>query len=121
MIDVSTDQPVSARDLEEARRHLPAASEDAWRAFAGRQLRSRRRLARMRDFYARHPCRLARLHLLAGCAMALGRFAGYSQSYEPMGEAFMPVEDDGRPRTEEWEQYVAACAAGRPLDVREEA
>lgn len=107
-------------DIKDARRRLPAAGEAELRAFAARQLRSRWRLTRMLDFYTAHPCRLARLHLLAGCAIALGRFAGYSHSYDKLGEAFMPVDGDGQPLTGEWEEYAAACVARRPLEVRDE-
>lgn len=114
---------LSAREIAEARRYLPMAGSEAdgeWLAFARRQLRARLRLTRMLDFYRRNPCCLARLHLLAGCAIALGRFAGYSQSYDELGEAFMPVTEDGAPRTTEWQAYAAACAANHPVASRDE-
>ncbi|MEW6131327.1 MAG: hypothetical protein AB1757_30135 [Acidobacteriota bacterium] len=109
-----------AEDLTEARHYLPKACESELEIFARRQLRARRRLTLMRAFYHHHPCRLARLHLLAGCAIALGRFAGFSASYDRLGEAFMPVDSDGNPRTEGWKIYAEACAMRRPLEVRDE-
>jgi hypothetical protein len=107
-------------DIEDARCYLPKGSEAEWRAFALRQLRARKRLTLMREFYRENPCRLARLQLLAGCAIALGRFAGFSKSFDELGEAFMPVDRQGRPLTNEWQLYVEVCAAHRPLEVREE-
>jgi len=37
-----------------------------------------------------------------------------------MGEEFMLVGEDGRPRTGPWQKYVEACDAGRPWQVRDE-
>src|SRR5262245_51040413 len=89
-------------DLKEARSYLTRANEAEHMAFATRQLRARRRLALMFAFYRRNHCRLARLHLLAGCAIVLGRFAGFSKSYDVLGDAFMPVDGTGQPLTQEW-------------------
>ena len=107
-------------DLRDARRYLRGVSHSEIEVFASRQLRSRRRLSLMLRFYRTHHCRLARLHLLAACAVTLGRFAGYSKSFDDLGAAFMPVDLAGRPRTAEWEAYARACDEGRPLELREE-
>ncbi|MBI3650574.1 MAG: hypothetical protein HY231_05945 [Acidobacteria bacterium] len=117
---ISNDGELLPSDLEEAKRYMPQANDAELRAFAWRQLRARRRLTLMLDFYRRHGCRLARLQLLAGCAIALGRFAAFSQSFDDLGEAFMPVDEQGQPRHQEWHNYAAACAARRPMEVREE-
>jgi hypothetical protein len=109
-----------ASDLRDARRHLRDGSVAELEAFASRQLRSRRRLTLMLQFYRAHHCRLSRLHLLAGCAVTLGRFAGYSKSFDDLGEAFMPVDLGNKPRTREWEAYARACDERRPLEVRDE-
>jgi hypothetical protein len=74
----------------------------------------------MLEFYRANHCRLARLHLLAGLAITLGRFAGYSRSFDELGEAFMPVNQSGEPRTAEWASYAEACRTKRPLELREE-
>ena len=89
-------------------------------AFARRQLRARRRLTQLLAFYRAHPCRMARTQLLAACAITLGRFCGYSRAFDAIGQALMPVDDEGRPRTAAWAGYAEACAAGRPWAVREE-
>jgi hypothetical protein len=109
-----------ACDLEDARQYLLEIEENELQAFAIRQLRARRRLTLMFNFYRQHHCRLARLHLLAGCAIMLGRFAGFSKSYDQLGEAFMPVDIQGAPRTQAWKDFAEACAARRPLEVRDE-
>jgi hypothetical protein len=107
-------------ELQEALRYLPQANAETVKAFAARQLRARQRLTLMLEFYRRHPCRLARLQLLAACAIALGRFAGYSKSFDELGDAFMPVDNQGQALTEEWQLYADACAAQRPIEVRDE-
>jgi len=112
--------PPTPSDLREARRYLPHASPEEQAAFAGRQLRARARTTSLLDFYRRHPCHLADLHLLASCAVALGRFRGFSPEFDEMGEEFMLAGDDGHPRTEAWRRYADACAAGRPWEVRDE-
>jgi len=37
-----------------------------------------------------------------------------------MGEEFMLIGEDDRPRTSAWQKYVEACEAGRPWQVRDE-
>ena len=107
-------------DLADARRHLAAAREEDLIGFAVRQLRARRRLTNLLAFYRTNPCRLAHLHLLAASAVALGRFCGFSPAYDEMGDAFMPVTLDGLPRGAAWRAYADACAAGRPVETRDE-
>lgn len=108
------------RDLDDARRYRPEASAEEAPVFALRQLRSRRRLTLMLDFYRANHCRPARLHLLGGAAITLGRFAGYSRGFDELGDAFMPVNQAGEPRTAEWALYTEACRSKRPLESREE-
>jgi hypothetical protein len=110
----------TAFGLREARRYLPHASLDEQTAFARRQLRARARTTLLLDFYNRYPCHLADLHLLASCAVTLGRFRGFSPEFDEMGEEFMVAGDDGEPRTAAWRKYVEACVAGRPWQVRDE-
>ena len=107
-------------DLREAQRYLPNGSAEEQAAFAERQLRARSRATLLLDFYRRYPCHLADLHLLASCAVALGRFRGFSSEFDEMGEEFMLVGADGRPRTGGWQKYVEACDAARPWQVRDE-
>jgi hypothetical protein len=63
---------------------------------------------------------MARTHLLAACAITLGRFCGHSRTFDDIGEFLMPVDSKGLPQTEAWREYAEACAAGRPWAVREE-
>jgi len=107
-------------DLREARRYLPNSSPEEQTLFAERQLRARSRTTLLLDFYRRYPCDLAELHLLASCAVALGRFRGFSPEFDEMGEEFMLVGDDARPRTGAWQRYVEACDAARPWQIRDE-
>ena len=107
-------------DLREAGRYLPDGSSEEQAAFAERQLRARSRTTLLLDFYRRYPCHLAELHLLASCAVALGRFRGFSPEFDEMGEEFMLAGEDGSPRTQAWRKYVEACDAGRPWTVRNE-
>jgi hypothetical protein len=107
-------------DLRDARRHLPGAADHEVETFARRQLRARQRLGRMLAFYDRYPCRMARLKLLAACAITLGRFCGYSAAYEAIAEGAMPCDHEGRPRTPAWAEYVEACERNRPWVVRDE-
>ena len=104
----------TASDLREARRYFPDGSSEEQAAFAERQLRARSRTTLLLDFYRRYPCHLAELHLLASCAVALGRFRGFSPEFDEMGEEFMLAGEDGRPRTNAWLKYVEACEAARP-------
>jgi hypothetical protein len=117
---VSSEALPTESDLREAQRYLPNGSPEEQGAFAERQLRARSRTTLLLDFYRRYPCHLANLHLLASCAVALGRFRGFSPEFDEMGEEFMLVAEDGRPRTSAWQQYVDACDAGRPWQVRDE-
>ena len=110
----------SSSDLREARRYLPNGSAEEQAAFAERQLRARSRATLLLDFYRRYPCHLADLHLLATCAVALGRFRGFSPEFDEMGEEFMLIGEDGRPRTSAWQKYVEACEAARPWQLRDE-
>jgi hypothetical protein len=109
-----------ACDLAEARRYLPAGGPDEQHAFARRHLQARDRLTRLLAFYGRHPCRLARVHLLTASSIVLGRMCGYSESFNALGEAIMPVDRQGSPRTPAWALYAKACAERRPWPVRDE-
>jgi hypothetical protein len=107
-------------DLAEARRYLPLATDDELRAFATRQLNSRMRLTRLVRFYRSYRCRMSRVHLLAACAVTLGRLAGVSETFDKIGELFMPVDAAGEPKGESWRDFVDACKLRRPIQVREE-
>ena len=107
-------------DLREAKSYLPGASETELKSFAARQLRARQRLIELLRFYGENTCRMARLHLLASCAITLGRFAGFSATFDEMGEHFMPTNAENRPRTTEWHDFADACRRKLPLAVREE-
>ena len=112
--------PLVEADLRDTGRFLLGASDQAKVDFAQRQLDARRRTTQLLRFYRRFPCRMSRVHLLASCAVTLGRLCGYSQEFGEMGELFMPVTQEGLPQTREWQAYVEACSLGRPLPVREE-
>jgi hypothetical protein len=107
-------------DLREAKRYLPDAKKDALENFAKRQHRSRVRFTILKDFYTRNHCRMTRLHLLATCAVTLGRFAGFSKTFDAMGEHFLPLNLDNQPRTNEWQNFVKACEENLPIEVRDE-
>ena len=107
-------------NLKEAKRYLPQADESAQTDFAERQLRARGRFAALKKFYAQNYCRMTRLHLLASAAVTLGRFAGFSQTFDRMGEHFMPLDRENRPRTIEWRAFIEACQKKLPIEVREE-
>ena len=109
-----------AKYLHEARRYLPDADKSAQNDFAARQFRARQRFAELKDFYARHYCYMTRLHLLASCAVTLGRFAGFSKTFDQMGEYFMPLTRENQPRTVEWKNFIEACQQRLPIEVREE-
>lgn len=118
-MDKTADQPTKL-DLREARRYLPGANESAQIKFAERQFRARCRFTELKKFYARNYCRMTRLHLLASCAVTLGRFAGFSQTFDQMGEHFMPLTRENEPRTIEWQKFIEACEKELPIEVREE-
>jgi len=107
-------------DLNEAKRYLPKADESAQTDFAARQFRARERFAELKKFYARNYCRMTRLHLLASGAVTLGRFAGFSKTFDQMGEFFMPLTRENQPRTAEWQTFIDACTKELPIEVREE-
>ena len=107
-------------DLREAKRYLPKADEALQVSFAERQWRSRCRFAELKEFYQRNYCRMTRLHLLASCAVTLGRFAGFSKTFDQMGEHFMPLNRENQPRTVEWQTFIEACEENLPIEVREE-
>src|SRR5215203_5914871 len=107
-------------NLKEAKRYLPQADESAQTDFAERQFRARCRFAELKKFYAQNYCRMTRLHLLASCAVTLGRFAGFSKTFDRMGEFFMPLDRENRPRTTEWKAFIEACGKNLPTEVREE-
>ncbi|MDQ3180348.1 MAG: DUF4166 domain-containing protein [Acidobacteriota bacterium] len=107
-------------DLREARKYLPNADEATQLRFAERQFRARCRFADLKSFYSRNYCRMTRLHLLASCAVTLGRFAGYSETFDQMGEHFMPLNRENQPRTVEWRAFIGACEENLPVEVREE-
>ena len=111
---------LTAKNLQEAQKYLPNADEAAHAEFAERQFRARRRFADLKNFYDRNYCRMTRLHLLASGAVTLGRFAGFSKTFDRMGEFFMPFDREKKPRTAEWQHFVEACARELPVEVREE-
>ena len=113
-------QPPPPAGWQEAKRYWRNANQTELAAFAARQRAARRRVTRLKRFYAAHDCRPARLHMLAACAIALGRFCGVSATFGAIGEALMPVDDHGAPRTVEWRAYAAACRRKRPVEVRDE-
>jgi hypothetical protein len=107
-------------ELAEAKRYLNSTDPQTLEAFATRQLSSRLRTTALLKFYREFPCHMGRLHLLAACAVVLGRFAGVSESFDRAGEVFMPVDSEGHPRTAAWKQYAAACTADKGWEVRDE-
>ena len=88
-------------------------------AFAARQLSARRRLYLLRSFYGTCRSRMARVHLMTSAAVVLGRFCGFSATFDSIGEALMPVTDAGAPRTPAWSHYRAACDARKPWAERD--
>ena len=113
-------QKVLNKNLTEAKRYLPKADKNALEKFALRQHRARLRFAKLKEFYGQNFCRMTRLHLLATCAVTLGRFAGFSKTFDEMGEHFLPVGRDKQPRTIEWQAFVEACKENLPVEVRDE-
>lgn len=120
-MNAALENPIlSAENLLEAKRYLPDATEAAQKSFAERQIRARRRLARLKKFYGENNCRMTRLHLLAAAAIALGRFCGVSKVFDEIGESLMPIDAENAPRSPDWKNYVEACRDNLPLEVREE-
>ncbi|HLL84875.1 MAG TPA: DUF4166 domain-containing protein [Longimicrobium sp.] len=116
----SAPSSLDAEELAEARAWRSCADVNTLRAFARRQRACRRGLALLSGFYRAHPCRMARVHLLAASAVMLGRFWGVSEPFARLGEAVMPVDARGQPRTVAWAAYARACAEGLPWEVRDE-
>ncbi|MCP3104956.1 DUF4166 domain-containing protein [Myxococcus sp. K15C18031901] len=111
---------LSRGELLEAARLLPGADRAALHDFAFRQRACRLSLSLLEDFYAAHPCRMARVHLLAASAVTLGRFWGVSEPFARLGAAVMPVDALGRARTPAWAAYARACEEHLPLEIRDE-
>ncbi|HLK60398.1 MAG TPA: hypothetical protein VKU00_27805 [Chthonomonadaceae bacterium] len=107
-------------DMDAGQHCSSEAGEGEREAFARRQRNARRRITQLLVFYREHPCHMARTHLLAACAITLGRFCGYSEAFDRIGEALMPLTPEGALCTPLWEAYAADCKAGRPWEVREE-
>src|SRR5947209_448864 len=120
VIGACTEPALCEADLQDATRFLLGASDAAKAEFTLRQLRARGRTTHLLEFYRLFPCRMARLHLLASCAVTLGRLCGYSKEFDEMGEYFMPIAGDGTARTPEWNAYIQSCKAGRPPATRDE-
>lgn len=106
--------------LHEAKRYLPNANEDKLHGFAKRQISARKRVWKLKKFYGENFCSLTRLHLLAACAIALGRFCGVSATFDKIGESLMPVDDNFQPVSEDWKIYIEACQNKLPIEVRDE-
>ncbi|MGI8639934.1 MAG: hypothetical protein ACR2MG_08255 [Pyrinomonadaceae bacterium] len=113
-------QKISDKNLAEAKRYLSNADEFELKQFAARQHSARLRLAKLKEFYSRNFSRMTRLHLLAACAIALGRFCGVSKVFDEIGEALMPIDAENQPRTKEWREFVKACEQKLPLEIRDE-
>jgi hypothetical protein len=75
---------------------------------------------KLKTFHAANFSRPTRLRLLAACAIAPGRFCGVSAAFDEIGEALMPVDDEGRPRLGDWEIYAESCRDGLSLEIRDE-
>lgn len=108
------------KDLIEAKRYLPNAEKSALENFAARQFRARLRQVRLKEFYAENFCRMTRLHMLATCAISLGRFCGVSETFDQIGENLMPIDSENKPKTPEWQKFIDACKNNLPLEVRDE-
>lgn len=113
-------QKLNAQNLAEATRYLPNANDLEQKEFAERQYKARLRFANLKSFYAKNYCRMTRLHLLAASAIALGRFCGVSKVFDEIGESLMPIDTDGKAKTESWQKFIDACENKMPLEVREE-
>lgn len=111
---------LAENNVQEAKKYLPNADEPAQQNFIERQFRARLRFTKLKTFYGKNYCRMTRLHLLAASAIALGRFAGVSQTFDQIGELLMPVDAENQPITDDWRNYVEACQDNLPLEVRDE-
>lgn len=116
---ISADK-LPAKNLQEANKYLPNASESAHQEFIERQIRARLRLTLLKKFYGENYCRMTRLHLLAASAIALGRFCGVSKTFAEIGELLMPIDAENQPKNEDWRNYIKACQDNLPLEVRDE-
>lgn len=101
-----------------AQRGLPAIGADA-RDADRRAADCRESVSELIAFYRAYGCRMARLHVLTSCAIALGDFWRASATFAQIGAAVMPVRA-GRPSSPAWGAYVRACEAGRPVELRDE-
>lgn len=106
--------------IAEAERYLPDSDSSRLEKFAERQMNARRRLVFLKSFYDENFSRMTRLHLLAACAIALGRFCGVSETFDEIGELLMPCDKNGIPKNEDWKNYAEACRDKLPLEVRDE-
>jgi hypothetical protein len=106
--------------MTEAERYLPNAAPGEAAAFEVRQLAARQRYAQLVEFYRRCPCRVARIHLLTGSAVTLGRFCGVSETFDRIGALLMPVDAAGEPKSAAWRAYRDGCVAGLPWDLRDD-
>lgn len=120
LLQVHAQARLHPEELDEARTALPHASPRGPRDFALRHRACRLSLSLLADFYRSHPCRMARVHVLAASAVTLGRFWGVSEPFARLGAAVMPVDERGLPRTLEWASYARACEEHLPFEVRDE-
>lgn len=118
--DFEMKSELTKSQIAEASRYLPGSENNKLEKFAERQMNARRRLAILKKFYAENFCRLTRLHLLAACAIALGRFCGVSKTFDEIGELLMPCGRDGTAKNEDWKIYTKACRDKMPLEIRDE-
>ncbi|KAK0039321.1 DUF4166 domain-containing protein [Biomphalaria pfeifferi] len=91
------------------KRYLPNAKKSELNAFVERQFSARRRVWKLKKFYGENFCNLTRLHLLAACAISLGRFCGVSKVFDEIGESLMPIDDNFQPVSEDWKIYIESC------------
>jgi len=118
--DIEMKSGLTKLQIAEASRYLPDSEISRLEKFAERQMNARRRLAILNKFYGRNFCRMTRLHLLAACAIALGRFCGISETFDEIGELLMPCDRDCNPKNDDWKIYAEACRDKMPLEVCDE-
>ncbi len=63
---------------------------------------------------------MTRLHMLAACAISLGRFCGVSEVFDEIGETLMPIDAENKPVSVEWQEFINACKNKMPLEIRDE-